>query len=276
MRIELENRNQQHNDEIPPQTDDLASLIKESSQEEKTRFSDLDGKKKAQFIWDYYRWWIIGGIISVVLLTVFIRDWRENAKPMYLYAEMLNTYFGADKSNTLYDDFVRASGVDLTKENLTIGTDTYLAVDSFDTTMIAYQERLYANYSAQAIDVVIGPRKIIEGPANCGAYADFSVILPQDLIDELEDKGYEFYYLDQAAINARQAEDGEDVGDEDEEDMEPYFAGVYLDNCSYLNNMGEAGAYPVAETEGDRPVFTIAVNSLRTDHAIEFLRFLIQ
>ena len=57
--------------------------------------------------------------------------------------------------------------------------------------------------------------------------------------------------------------------------MTPYVAGVYLDNCSYLNNMGEHGAYPVAKTEDDRVIFTIAANSQRTDHAIEFLRFLI-
>jgi hypothetical protein len=40
--------------------------------------------------------------------------------------------------------------------------------------------------------------------------------------------------------------------------------------------MGEAGAYPIAQSEDDRPVFTIAANSLRMDHAIEFLRFITQ
>ena len=265
MRIELDNPNKEHNDEIT-QTDTLAELIKDQSGEEKTKFSDLSGKKKAQFIWDYYRWWIIGGVIAIIVLSVFIHDWRENSKPTYLYAEMLNTYFGVDKSNTLYDDYVREAGVDLSKEQVIIGTDTFLDVDNYDTTMIAYQQRLVANYAAQAIDVVIGPKKIIEGPANCDSYADLSKTLPPDLIDELEDKGYEFYYFDPSA---------DEIEDFEGEDVKPYIAGVYLDNCSYLNNMGENGAYPPAQTEGDRPVFTMAANSLRQDHAIGFLRFLI-
>ena len=146
-----------------------------------------------------------------------------------------------------------------------IGMDTYLSTENFDTTMIAFQQRLIASYAAQDIDVVIGPKKIIEGPANCDAYADLNKVLPADLISDLEDRGYELYYFDPAA---------DEIEDYEGEDLTPYCAGVYLDNCAYLNNMGESGAYPVAETEDDRPVFTIAANSLRIDHAIGFLEFL--
>lgn len=264
MRIELENKNKQHNDEITP-TDDLAALIKDQSGDEKKRFSDLPRGKKAEFIWYYYKWWIIGGIAAIIAITIFIRDWRENSKPVYLNVEMMNTFFSYDKTNTLYDDYVRASGVDLDSEQIIIDTETTLATDNYDTTMIAFQQRLFANYSAQELDVVIGPKKIIEGPANCDCYADLDTVLPKDLVDELKDRGYELYYYDPSTAATE---------DDEPEDGDPYFAGIYLDNCSYLNNMGENGAYPEAETEEDRPVFTIAANSLRTDHAIEFLRFL--
>jgi len=253
MRIELEK----------PQIEEEQPAIPQPA----VKFSDMSGKKKAEYIWDYYKWWFIGGIIAIIAIVTFVRDYRENSKPYYLCVEMLNTYFGYDKSYTLYDDFVNAAGIDLSKEQFRFGTETTLATDSFDTTMIAYQQRLIAGYEAQDIDVVIGPKNIIEGPANCNCYADFEKILPADLLNELNDRDYELYYFDPSA----------DLIEEDEgEDAKPYCAGVYLDNCSYLNNMGEHGAYPEAETEDDRPVFTIAANSLRMDHAIEFLRFLIQ
>ncbi len=248
-------------------SDGLADLIKEQTGKEKTRFSEMTRKEKTEYIWDYYKWWFIGGIIVIILLSVFIRDWRENSKPVYLDVEMLNTYFSADPTNTLYDDFVREAGIDLTKEHLTISVDTTLSTENFDTTMIAFQQRLIAAYAAQDIDVVIGPKKILEGPANCDAYANFDEILPADLKEDLLDRGYEFYTFDPAA---------DEIADYEGEDLTPYSAGIYIDNCSYLNNMGESGAYPVPETEDDRPVFTIAANSLRIDHAIQFLRFIIQ
>ncbi|MBO4904679.1 MAG: hypothetical protein J5367_05610 [Lachnospiraceae bacterium] len=246
---------------------ELANLIRENSENEKTKFSDLSGKKKAQYILDYYKWWIIGGIIAVIAGCIFIRDYRENSKPTYLYAEMLNTYLGYDTpaSERLYNEFVQEAGVDLSKEHLTIGVETMLSKDNFDTTMMAYQQRLVANYSAGELDVVIGPRDIIEGPANCGAYAEFDRVIPKDLMDELLDREYELYYFDPAA---------DEIEDYEGEDLTPYCAGIYLDNCAYLNNIGEQGAYPVAESEGERVIFTIAANSKRMDHAVQFLRFL--
>lgn len=264
MRIELENNKAIQNEETA--SDGLAELIRDQSEKQDEKFSELSGTKKAEYIWDYYKWWIIGAVIAIIAVCVFIRDYRENSKPTYLYAEMLNTYFGYDKSNTLYDDFVKAEGIDLTKEHLTIGMDTTLSVENYDTTMLAYQQRLIANYSAGELDVVIGPKEIMEGPANCDNYADFSVIIPEDLKEDLEDRGYEFYYFDPSK---------DEIEDYEGEDVTPYWAGIYLDDCAYLNNMGENGAYPVADTEDDRVVFTIAANSKRVDHAVEFLRFLI-
>ena len=268
MKIELKDNNNLEGSKPgnTSATDDLADLIKDQSQNQDTKFSELPAGKKAAYIWDYYKWWIIGAIAAIIAITVFIRDYRENSKPTYLYAEMLNTYFGYDKSNTLYNDFVAAEGIDLTKEHLTIGMDTSLSTENYDTTMLAYQQRLVANYTAGELDVVIGPKGIMEGPANCDDYADFNAIIPADLKEELEDRGYEFYYFDPAK---------DEIVDYEGEDLTPYWAGIYLDNCPYLNNMGEAGAYPEPETEDDRVIFTIAANSKRVDHAVEFLRFLI-
>ena len=262
MKIGIDNSENEKNN-----ADGLADLIKDTEAGKGKKFSDMTGSEKAGYIWDYYKFWIIGGIIAIVLITVFIRDWRENSKPSYLYVEMINTYFAADPSNTVYADFVQAENIDTDKERLTIGVDTYLATDTYDTTMIAYQERLIANYASGDLDVVIGPVDVMEGPANSDCYADLSKLIPQDLIDELKDREYEFYYFDPSK---------DEIEDFEDEDLTPYFAGIYLDNCAYLNNMGEAGAYPVAETEDERVIFTISANSQRTDHALEFLRFLIE
>ncbi len=250
---------------------ELEDVKKENTEEpvkaeEPVKFADLDGKKKLEFIWDYYKWWIIGGIAAIIVLTTFIRDYRENSKPTYLYVEMINTYFGYDNTNTVYNDFVEEAGIDLDSEHLVIGTEATLSADNFDTTMLGFQQRLVANYSSGDLDIVIAPKDIIEGPANWDNYADLDKVLPRDLIDELKDREYEFYVFDPSA---------DEVEDVEGEDVTPYVAGIYLDNCSYLNNQGEHGAYPVAETEDQRPILTITANTQRLDHAIEFVRFLI-
>lgn len=262
MRIELEDAKKKE------ETGKFIELVEKGNdrQETKKTFSEMPIKGKIAYIWDYYKWWFIGTIIFVIVAVSFTRSYIENSKPVYIDVEMLNTFFGSDKTNTLEEDFIREAGVDLEEYNINFGFDIYMSTENYDTTMLAYQQRLMANYAAAQLDVVMGPVGIMEGPANCDGYGDLSRILPQDLIDELTDREYEFYYFDPSK---------DQLEDYEGEDIEPYFAGVYLDNCSYLNNMGEFGAYPVATKEEDRVIFTIPANSEHTDHSIEFLRFLI-
>lgn len=233
---------------------------------QRAKFAELDTRHKIEYIWDYYKWFIIGGIAIIVLGNVFVRDILDNMRPTYLTVQFINSYFINDPSNTVKDDYISQYGIDLEKYHLNIEADVTLSTESFDTMMMANQQKLIASYSAKELDVVIGPVDILEGPANCDCYGDLSQILPTDLIEELKDREYEFYYFDPSA------DEIDDYG----EVVPPYFAGVYLDNCSYLNNNGEYGAFPVPSTPGDRPIFTIAANTQNAEHAIEFLRFLIE
>ena len=262
MRIELEDPKKKE------EAAKFAELVENgnSREETKKKFSEMNTKDKIGYIWYYYKWWFIGAVLFVIVAVTLTKNIIENSKPMYIDVEMINTYLGMDKTNTLEEDFIKEAGVDLDVYNILFGVDIYLSNDAYDTTMLAYQQRLMANYAAAQLDVVIGPVGIMEGAANCDGYGDLSQMLPQDLIDELEDREYEFYYFDPSADN---------LEDYEGEDIEPYFAGVYLDNCSYLNNLGEYGAYPVAEKEEDRVIFTIPANTKNLEHSVQFLRFLI-
>lgn len=266
MRIELENENKDN----PDSSSEFAELVKNQgdSDKESTKqaFSELSTKKKIGFIWDYYKWWIIGTIVAVVLVVSFVRSYRENSKPVYIAVEMINTYLGTDPDNPVEEDFIKEAGIDTEVYNTTFGFDMYLSNELVDNSALAYQERLVAENYAGSLDVTIGPVYIMEHAANCDNYANLGELLPKDLVEELKDREYEFYYFDPAA---------DDIEDYEDEDLTPYFAGVYLDTCSYLNNVGQNGAYPVAENDDEKVIFTITGNTQNAEHAIEFLRFLI-
>lgn len=241
------------------------SSVSEEIKDQREKFSELSSKEKIEYIYDYYKWWIVGPIALIIVLCMLIRTVIDNKRPTYLDVEMINSYFAVDETNTVEEDFVKEYNVDLETYHLYIGTSISLSEEAFDTTMIANQQRLVGLYSAGQLDVIIGPVETMEGAANCNAYADLTNIIPQDLMDELVDREYEFYYFDPS----------KDEIDDYGEVVEPYFAGIYLDNCSYLNNNGQYGAYPVATEEKNRPIFTMAANAPHPDHAMEFLRFLI-
>lgn len=248
--------------------------VSDEIKEQTRKLKDMTFKQKTEYIWEYYKIPIIIVIVVIITLCVIIRDVRENNKPTYLSAAFINSNFAVDTSNTLTDDYIRCMEIDTENEHVFISFDINLRPDSFDTVAIAYQQKLVAQYEAQDLDIVVGPVGIMETSADCNGYGNLAELLPEDLIEELTEKGYEFY-----TYNGRRYSDEEKSFMSKEEltaleEFTPYIAGIYLDNCPYLNNMGERGAYDMAEDEDSRPILTIPYNTLRLDHAIDFVRFI--
>lgn len=248
--------------------------IYDEIKEQTNKMKDMTGKEKLRYIWDYYKIPIIAVVVVLIASVVLIRDIRENSKPTYISVAMINTNFAVDPTNTLEDDFVRCAGIDLDANNIYFGYDYSFPDDYFDTTVMAYQQRLVSQYSAGELDIVIGPVKPMVTSADCGGYSDLTQMLPEALIEDLKERGYEFFTYTGRRYTEEEKQYMEPDDIEEIENFEPYIAGIYLDNCSYLNNQGEYGAYDLATDEDKRPILTIPANTQRLDHAIEFIKFI--
>ena len=250
--------------------------VADEIREQTRKIKDMTFKEKVSYIWYYYKVIIIVAAAVIVAVAFGIQNIRENQKPTCLYAVFINSNFNYDTTNTLEDDYIRVMDVDTSREHLFITFDINLNPDYFDTVALAYQQKLVSLCTSGELDVQIGPVGIMESSADCGNYANLMEFLPADLIAELEDREYEFYTYK----GHRYGDDELAMMDEQSRkaiaEMEPYIAGIYLDNCSYLNNMGEYGAYDLTDVQDDRPILTIPANTMRPEAAIGFVRFLLQ
>lgn len=230
--------------------------------EQTVKLKDMNWKQRADYIWHYYKWWIIGIIGGIICLISIISSIIENSKPTYLHAEFLNSNLFYEEYNQIDDDFAAYAGIDTNKTPLFIITTTVLNSNSQVESAYSEKIRILAEYSANELDVVCGPESVLLNDADIGAYGNLEEILPDGMLDELISKGYEpFYYT-------------ETPDDEKPDETITYIGGIYIDNCPYLNKQGEAGAY--TSVENDRPVLTIAVNTTRLENAIQFIKFLTQ
>lgn len=250
--------------------------VSDEIREQNKKIKDMTFKGKVSYIWEYYKVVILIGVAVIIGAIFLIRDVRENQKPTRLYAVFINSNFNYDNTNTLMDDYIREMNIDTGREHVFISFDINLDPDYFDTVALAYQQKLVALYDAGDLDIQVGPVGIMESSADCGGYANLMEILPADLIAELEDREYQFYTYK----GHRYDEDELAYMDEEAKaavtNAEPYIAGIYLDTCSYLNNMGEYGAYDLTEDPDKRPILTIPASTNRPDAAIGFVRFLLQ
>ena len=248
--------------------------IQDEIREQTKKFKDLTPKEKLKYIWDYYKIPIIVAVAVVIFVAVLVGDIRDNNKPTYINAVFINSNIAADPGIALEDDYLRCTGVNPEEQHVFLSYDYNFSSEYFDTTMMAYQQKLMALYSAQDVDAVIGPVGIMETVADCGGYGDLEKMLPADLIDDLKERGYEFYYYSGRRYSDEEKQYLDEETLKELESFEPYVAGVYLETSSYMNNLGEYGVYSMPESEDDRPIFTIPVNTTRLDHSIELLKFL--
>ena len=98
--------------------------------EEKKKIAGMDVRAKAEYIWEYYKLWIIGiacALAAVIGFTVhFLVTPREN----WFYAVFANTYAQAGEHSQFWDGFVEYAGLDVKEKNVVFNSTCYFDPES--------------------------------------------------------------------------------------------------------------------------------------------------
>ncbi|MBR6485641.1 MAG: hypothetical protein IKT17_03015 [Lachnospiraceae bacterium] len=235
--------------------------LKDEINRETVKLQDMTFKKKAAYIWEYYKFHIIGVIAAVVFVCVFIRDLRMNKRPVYLDVVILNSDMAYRDDNPLQDDYVKYAGVDTRAYNISFDTAFLISESGTDQMTVANMQKLMALFAAGSIDVILGPDSLVDTYGNLDAFADISEVIPADLQQRLLDSGYEMYY----ATVYEEDKNGE------LKPVSTYPAGFYLDDSDYMNSLG---VFATQKALGKRPVFALASCCTNTDNALKLLKML--
>lgn len=237
--------------------------LRDEIKKENIKLKDMPPKKKAEYIWEYYKIPIIAVIAAIIFIVTFTRDYRINKRPYFLDAIVINSDIAYAADNYLLNDYIKYAGVDTKTYNIAVDTSIYIDEEKFDQMTMANSQKVMALFAAGELDVVLGPDSIMDSYGKMEAFMDLSEVLDEERIKELEDKGCEIYYT---------------TVYEDDENGTPrpvrtYPAGVYLDDSGYLASI-EGGVFKTAQESGKRPVFAIAARSQRVENSLKFLAML--
>ena len=238
--------------------------LKDEIKQENIKIKDMPLKKKAKYIWDYYKFPILGVLVGLFLLGTFIRDYRINSRPIYLDAILINSDLAYSPEDGLKEDFIRYASVDTDTYNLMIDSSIIIDKENYDQMSVANAQKVLAMYTAGDMDVIIGPESIIDEYGAMGAHMDLEGIMSDELKKDLETKGFSLYYT----TEYEEDENGETTP------IGTYPAGIYLENSDYLKGLGERGAYATLTESGQKPVFTITATSKRSDNALQLLKMI--
>lgn len=152
--------------------------------EKKTDFKTLPAKSKMQYIWDYYRWHIIGGICIAAFVISLVVHYATYKDPI-LEVLMVNCNDSLNGDESSFDDFLEEYGYDKNKSPVSL----YSSLKIVEGDSLSYQDQqaLMLVMAGGQQDVFFANEDVFMGYADQGMFVDLSTYLPKDLLEKYKD-----------------------------------------------------------------------------------------
>lgn len=241
--------------------------ISEYIQNEKTKMKEKSRKERLAYFWDYYKWYVIIGLLALVLLGQTVST-VVNRKEIVLEGILLDAVAPPD-TPAIMQEFYAQNDIDPAKQEIYLNTG--LALDTGIPSVVAttYQ-RLHAGIGAKHVDFIVAYEYATQRLAydtSC-PLADLRDILSAEDLEKLEGR---IYYVDESVIQKIRQNPHQEIPLPDPnkpEEMEnPVPVAVDIGGHSGFTSLYYAA---------DKPVYIAAVtNTLNQDLVTRFIEFLL-
>lgn len=92
---------------------------------EKKKIKDLDARRKWEYIWQYYKLWIIGIVCAVIAIIYFTVHFFVMPRDNWFYGVFANTYADVGEHSDLWEGFVAYAGLDVKEKNVVFNNNCY-------------------------------------------------------------------------------------------------------------------------------------------------------
>lgn len=225
----------------------------------------LHGKKKLQYIWNYYKLPLIALCIFIYIIG-YILCAHITRRDTILYTALVNVVTGETLTEQLKEGFVNDLHLNPAKEEVILYTGLYLTDDELN----AYHEYTYASrmkilasINGQLLDVVLMDREAFEAFSQNGYLCDLDELLSQkdpSLYDQLKDDLVSGIVILEDNSNERIFDDTIPYSAVTEE----HSLGLELSRSSFIRQAGFS----------DTVYLGVIANSPRMDMAVRYLEYL--
>lgn len=188
--------------------------LREDFEKEKRKLSRLSFGGKLQYIFDYYKFWILGVVVLIGLAWAVGSTILHN-KPTGFYAMLLNAG-GTDLSGQADEAagaaFAEAAGLDDEKQKIIVDTSATFNPNDQSQFSMAQNAKIAALYQSHDIDAMVADPGVFTYYALNGSFVDLRDVLDDETLAAYEAAG-QVYYIDQ---HLQELLDQTDYGDLEE------------------------------------------------------------
>ncbi len=172
--------------------------LRDELQKEKKKLSRLSFGGKLQYIFDYYKFWILGVVVLIGLVWSVGSTILHN-KPTGFYAMLLNAG-GTDLSGQADEAagaaFAEEAGLDEEKQKIIVDTSATFNPNDQSQFSMAQNAKIAALYQSHDIDAMVADPGVFTYYALNGSFVDLRDVLDDETLAAYEAAG-QVYYIDQ-------------------------------------------------------------------------------
>ncbi len=144
---------------------------------------NLHGKKKLQYIWDYFKLPLaVLGIFLYVIIYIAYRNFTD--KDPVLYTALVNVNAGETLTKQLSEDFLTASGINPSQSSLHLYTGLYLTDDessAYHEYTYASRVKILASIDGELLDVVLMDQETFDAFSQNGYLCNIDELLSKEV-----------------------------------------------------------------------------------------------
>lgn len=168
--------------------------------EEREKLKKLSAREKPEYIWNYYKLWIIG-ILAFLFLTVFlIVRISTNVEGFWLNGSFANTTARAGTGSGLWEDFVAYSGLDLKEKKVEFDDQAYFDYLKNQARGNNYYNAFVALSDAGIKDFVVMAPESLAALAESGRLTDLRLEQTRALMERYGDRLIYYQSAENGAI----------------------------------------------------------------------------
>lgn len=152
----------------------------------KREVSQLQGAAKLQYVWDYYKLWIIGIVSLIAFVIYFVIARAMTPNDNWFYITIANTQADAGNKSQIWRDFVDYSGYDTKEKNVYFNTNCYF--DPFSEKVNQYYTYFVAYVDAGTLDLIAMEKDDLQKLGERGRLLDLSRPEASEIMSRYEDR----------------------------------------------------------------------------------------
>ncbi len=163
--------------------------IKESTKRERQKFSELPSlSKKLGYIWDYYRYWILGIAAAIAFCISIGSSIYHNIKyTQIFYCAIFNNPLPDDISASLESGFSDYYGLDPESETMFFDHSYIIDEDGDPDTNYVTIQKIGAMVASKTVDVMMGDEYTMGQYAVDGYFYNLEELLPAETYEALSE-----------------------------------------------------------------------------------------